>query len=333
MELERERARPEPGASLLIAGIALALVGVAGDLVWHGMHPDDHARLLALDSGEAPWHVLLMLGISIATVGGVRWAVGRRSEAGRFLGAGLSLLLLLTAGAAAWATAVGGGPGDVGTAQPAGGSRAVAAAPGHGHSGTGAAVASDPAAGAAGQASSGGGSGGGGAIHGQHAEAVPNTADEQAQVDAMLAQAKRATRKYRDLERARADGYIQVTQFIPGLGAHWFNPRIGPVFDPSRPQILLYEPNARGVPKLVGVAYRLPHTSDDPPAGFPGGEDVWHYHENLCFLRGGTVTVADEAGCASLGGFHQANTGWMLHAWIYRESPDGVFSDSNPDVG
>ena len=101
-----------------------------------------------------------------------------------------------------------------------------------------------------------------------------------------LAEAKAASAKYRDIDVAKADGYFQVTQFIPGIGLHLANLRIpNNTFDPARPQVLLYQPDDNGDLKLAGVAYEFDHLNDTPPVGFAGGSDVWHYHTTCASRR------------------------------------------------
>jgi hypothetical protein len=151
----------------------------------------------------------------------------------------------------------------------------------------------------------------------------------------MLAQAKQATAKYRDIAAARADGYIQVTQFVPGLGLHMAKvaSALTGTFDYAHPNILLYQPTSSGGLDLVGVAYSVPHRGPDSPEGFPGGQDVWHYHTNLCFLADGSVTIApDRDACKAHGGYFQSQTPWLLHAWIWKTNPAGVFTEYNADV-
>jgi hypothetical protein len=36
--------------------------------------------------------------------------------------------------------------------------------------------------------------------------------------------------------------------------------------------------------------------------------------------------------CQQQGGRFIAETDWMVHAWIWKDSPAGVFSPTNPDV-
>jgi hypothetical protein len=238
-------------------------------------------------------------------------------------------MLLVTTAATAWTVASGD---DHQEAAPTGtrGLAVAEAADGHTHTDGEAVSVSDPAA----VSDDGGGTSvipGEGASH-THSKPQPLTAAEQVQVDSILADVKAATKQYKDIEVAKTDGYRQVTQFIPGLGLHMFNFKYAGTFDPLKPQLLLYMPTADGSLKLAGVSYMLPHRSEVAPEGFPGGADVWHYHENLCFLKGGSVTIATKTDCAAIGGFHQGQTGWLLHAWIYVKNPGGVFTEDNPVV-
>jgi hypothetical protein len=168
----------------------------------------------------------------------------------------------------------------------------------------------------------------------QHGEPQSLTPREQRQVDAQLDRAREASARYRDIRVARADGYFQVTQFLPGFGMHLASLSVPTsTFDPTRPKVLLYEPDGSGGYRLAGVAYAIDRVSDVPPDGFAGGSDVWHYHRNLCFIPNGTVTIAFSQGaCARLGGLYQAETDWLLHAWIWEPNPRGVFVEINPSV-
>lgn len=282
---------------VLVAGVFLALIGAGGDLVWHGLHPDRHAALLALGSAEAPWHLALFAGLALAAGGSVAWAVGLRTEAGAAVGAALALLLLLMAGAGAWSLSVNG-------EEPAG-TGGVAA-----HRSVEEVAPAGPVAGTG---------------HPEVGSVQPTTREQWAEVRRQLEEVRETTRKYMDVRVAEADGYFQVTQFIPGIAMHYYNPAYRGVFDPLHPQVLLYMPVREGKLRLVGVAYQLPRSGDTTPDGFPGGRDIWHSHENLCFLPGGTVTVSDAPGCAAAGGLFRESTGWLLHAWIFPpRSPDGV---------
>ena len=59
----------------------------------------------------------------------------------------------------------------------------------------------------------------------------------------------------------------------------------------------------------------------------------WHRHADLCVLPDRSVNgqlTAEQ--CGTLGGQFTALTQWMVHAWIWKDSPTGVFSATNPTV-
>jgi hypothetical protein len=317
------RSNPGPGAVLVPVGISLTLVGVIGDLLSHTLNPARHAReaLIVLGWGNNPWHLILFAGIVVTTVGGIRWASRLSSEVGGLVGAGLFLLLVATLVLGAY---TGWKAAD--QSQLDGHSQVAAVLP---RSDTGSHVA-HPA-----QNTVGGGAEGASSF-GAHSHGQPGSTTDQEWLvmGRQLAAARAATAKYRSLERARADGYFQVTQFIPGLGLHMANLAIRQdVFDPARPQLLLYMPWADGGYRLAGVGYTFVHNSDVPPPGFAGGEDVWHFHSNLCFLSNGSVTITPtREACRARSGLFQKQTAWLLHAWIWKANPSGVFTEANPTV-
>jgi hypothetical protein len=179
-----------------------------------------------------------------------------------------------------------------------------------------------------------------------HGPEVKVTMADLAKLQTQLEAARAATEKYKDVEVAKRDGYIQVTNYIPSLGAHFINPRYvfgssrndpsrstgngGKEFDPTRPEVLLYEPDGNGGWSLVGVSYLAVKQkgNETPPEGFAGGIDTWHYHSDLCFV-GKDVTVAKADDCKRKNGLYQPETPWMMHAWLFKESPEGIFSHEN----
>ena len=166
----------------------------------------------------------------------------------------------------------------------------------------------------------------------QHAPDIPISAGDLSALAAQIAAARQATEQYQDVRVALRDGYVQVTQDLPLLGAHFLNPKhaLDGVFDPAKPEILLYA-KQDGQWKLVGLSYSEPFTGiEQPPEGFAGPLDVWHYHTNLCFSGQRVISAkmsADE--CRGAGGRFVANTGWMAHLWLYLESPEGLFAHQN----
>ncbi|MGI8937607.1 MAG: hypothetical protein ACR2JF_05215 [Iamia sp.] len=55
-------------------------------------------------------------------------------------------------------------------------------------------------------------------------------------------------------------------------------------FDPSRPNMLMYDSNSDSG-KLTGMVYVV-ESGETPPTGFPGNNDHWHFHEKPCYAPG-----------------------------------------------
>jgi len=95
-----------------------------------------------------------------------------------------------------------------------------------------------------------------------------------------------------------------------GMGFHWL--RKAPDNsqpDPARPEALVFEPGSGGAQRLVAVEYVVDFAtwpSTQPPELF--GQPF-----TTTTLPGGTVV-------------------YKLHAWLWRQNPNGMFKDFNPDV-
>ena len=127
-----------------------------------------------------------------------------------------------------------------------------------------------------------------------------------------LEAAKEATEKYRDINVALAEGFVQGGSDVPGEGFHYLNPkRLDCNFDPAHPEILLYAllPGKTQL-RLVALEYAIPFacmpSSGPPPKGFAGSLDVWHNDEPVPF--------------------------WTVNAWLYLKNPNGIFTLANPLV-
>ena len=337
--------RRNVAGACVVAGSLMAMLGLIGGLLSNvlGWQSGGSGGVFVIGSGTLPWSALLLAGVALTAIGGIAWAARLSSDYGALIGTGMMLVLAFTLILGGWAALRHAQQSGV-SASPAaaGGSGGSASSPGSSGAGApgGIAAGHDHTTdlGSADAAGALAGEGAEGVEHfGGHSHGSPGpTSDMEArETDAMLAAAKSATARYRNAATARRDGYIQVTQFIPGLGLHYANLKLlNAGFDPVHPPILLYQPTNSGALRLVGVAYSMPQgRADVPPAGFPGGEDVWHYHTNLCFLPGGDVTIAPSgAACKAKHGYFQAKTAWLLHAWIWTSNPDGVFTESNPRV-
>jgi hypothetical protein len=172
-----------------------------------------------------------------------------------------------------------------------------------------------------------------------HSGATPVLYADLTRTAALLERAREATKKYQDILVAETDGYHAVGPDVPGMGIHYIGPKRGATFDIEHPPILLYERNASlaGGYQLVGVSYlfNAPEGPDGQPVNPPLPKSLvqWHRHENLCVLPDSSVrSEATEAGCTSQGGHFTAETQWMVHAWIWKDSPTGVFAPTNPDI-
>lgn len=134
-----------------------------------------------------------------------------------------------------------------------------------------------------------------------------------AEYNRALAQLRRATARYHDVDAALADGFIPVGECevhegespagIPYANLDYL---LDGVLDPSRPDALLYEPGADGGVTLVGVELAMPYP-------------LWSAAEPPEFL-GHEFRREDEMGV------------FGLHIWLWRSNPDGLFAWGNPRV-
>lgn len=123
-----------------------------------------------------------------------------------------------------------------------------------------------------------------------------------------LAKARRATARYRNLREALKDGYVDIGVVLPNMGRHLLKEALlDATFDAERPEFLVYMEDLGGRMRLVAVEYAVPlKLADTPPDGFTGGADEWFRDERFEL--------------------------WTLHAWIFRDNPDGMFHPTNGRV-
>lgn len=168
------------------------------------------------------------------------------------------------------------------------------------------------------------------------------------QVDREIRDATVWMEQYRNVNTAIADGFVQVTQYVPGQGRHMVLPGPGgplagqdDVFIAGQPESLLYEPDATvpGGWRLAGAMWIMPiNLVPLVPEGFTGNEDAWHYHLGLCLLYnsqdGNTYALAEnttQQGCYQIGGnIWIEKAGWLVHLWSYHLNPTGRFVEINP---
>jgi hypothetical protein len=121
-----------------------------------------------------------------------------------------------------------------------------------------------------------------------------------------------ATARYHSTTQATKAGYAVASPCVshPTLGAmgfHWVNGAlVDPVFDPLRPEAVLYAPSPNGSLKLVAVEYIVINVGQPAPT-----------FDGHAFDVGGTpVPVAH----------------WSLHVWVHLDNPNGIYTPFNPSV-
>lgn len=159
-----------------------------------------------------------------------------------------------------------------------------------------------------------------------HGTEVPASAEQLVAAGKFAIDVKAKTAKYADVRDAMAAGYVQITQDLPGIAAHFIKgdlQRDGRELDPDYPEILLYSKRLDGNWQLVGAMFMAESVSETPPSYF-GPLDVWHRHENLCFTAGAQVrTTANAAECK--GGVFVKSTAYQMHVWVL-PGGSGVFA-------
>jgi len=130
------------------------------------------------------------------------------------------------------------------------------------------------------------------------------------------AAAQLAAAPFQDVETAEAAGYKSTLDTLGcfenaeqgGMGVHYLNDSLmDATVDIAKPEALVYELDAHGkIAGLVAHEYIVPvdaWTAAQPPSLFGVS---FHKHPTLPL--------------------------WVLHTWLWKDNPTGVFSDWNPAV-
>jgi len=160
-----------------------------------------------------------------------------------------------------------------------------------------------------------------------HGTEVAASAEQFLAAGQFALEVKQKTAKYADVRAGLAAGYVQITQDLPGIAAHFYQPafqRDGREMNPDYPETLLYSKRMDGSWKLVGVMFMAETVSDTPPAYF-GALDIWHRHENLCFQASARVSTTKNA-AECLAGVFVPKTAYQMHVWVEPGSTGGVFA-------
>jgi hypothetical protein len=137
-----------------------------------------------------------------------------------------------------------------------------------------------------------------------------------------LVQAVReSTRRFRDVKVAEAEGYSLLFGCVSGpdsgaMGLHYVNlPLVGDgELDPTRPEIVIYEPQPDGSLRLIG-------------ADFLVFADTWHAtHSATPELMGQLLHLFESPNRFGLPAFY------TLHVWAWKHNPNGTFVNWHPQV-
>jgi hypothetical protein len=157
-----------------------------------------------------------------------------------------------------------------------------------------------------------------------------------------------ATARFRDVRVAVAEGYVRDPgnlcdtaemmgrpAALGAMGVHYFRPDLlgitgppaprvsgtGTHTDFARPAILIYEPQANGSLELVAVENLV-------------FRDAWHAAGNRdipSFLGVPYDVMADDP-ATPIDEAHLFEPHYDRHVWLYRENPNGMFAQFNPNV-
>lgn len=139
--------------------------------------------------------------------------------------------------------------------------------------------------------------------------------------------ARKALEKYQDPYQAVRDLYLSTVGCVHysgekmegrmeypkgGMGVHFVNLTIRGAPDPMKPNVLVYEPDGDKL-RLVAVEWLVPlEAAKERPTLFGQPfQGPMEGHEPL---------IPKE--------FHH----YDLHAWLFKDNPEGMFSPTNPDV-
>lgn len=166
--------------------------------------------------------------------------------------------------------------------------------------------------------------------------------------EATIAQIRTATAKYQDVKAALADGYIRdpagmcetATMLgkpasLGAMGIHYFRPDLLGISGPPNPRVngtstytdfhkpavLIYEPESDGSLKLVAVE-NLVFEKAWQAAGHtqpPSFHGIAYNH-----MVDNPATKIDEA--------HGFMPHYDRHVWAWRDNPNGMFAQYNPNV-
>ena len=129
---------------------------------------------------------------------------------------------------------------------------------------------------------------------------------------ALLNAVRAATARFHSTTQAIMAGYEPDDHCVsvPGLGGmgyHWANlSLVDPVFDPLKPEVVLYATGPSGNLRLVALEYVVIDVGQPAPM----------FGDQAFDVGGAPVPVPH----------------WTLHVWLYENNPSGMFAPFNPNI-
>ena len=150
------------------------------------------------------------------------------------------------------------------------------------------------------------------------------TAEQKSQQTALIKIVRESTERFKDVAEAEREGYALQFGCVSGpdqgaMGLHFINMELvgKGVIDPTKPQIILYEPTADGRLKLTGADFLVDAQQwDNDKTHKPGPPELmgqlFHYFES-----------PNRFGLKAF---------YTLHVWAWKENPNGAFVNWHPAV-
>jgi len=160
--------------------------------------------------------------------------------------------------------------------------------------------------------------------HSHTGQAQQETADPNANLIELIKIVRDSTDRFHEVAEAEREGYALAFGCVSGpdqgaMGLHFINMNLvgSGVIDPTRPQIILYEPTEDGRLNLTGADFLVDaHQWDNDKTHKPGPPELmgqlFHYFE-----------APNRFGLKPF---------YTLHVWAWKDNPNGAFVNWHPGV-
>ena len=150
---------------------------------------------------------------------------------------------------------------------------------------------------------------------------TPMKQGQSADASGLIKIVRDSTERFKDVNVAMAEGYALQFGCVSGsdsgaMGLHYVNGKLvnSGVLDPTRPQIVIYEPMPDGSLKLIGADYLVI-------------AQAWHAtHAETPEMMGQLFHLFEAPNRFGLPAFY------TLHVWAWKDNPQGAFVNWHPHV-